>query len=66
MAEKKSRTSFIISIVILITGMTIGFLLLGIVYTGPVWVRVVVFLVYLFVVGMTVHFSRKYVNFLKK
>ena len=38
------------------------FLLLGIVYQGPVWVRAVVFIVYLFVAGMTVRVSRRYIR----
>ncbi len=62
----KSRAGFIVSIVMLLVGMTTGFILLAIVYTGPVWVRAVVFLVYLFITGMTIHFSRKYADFLKK
>ena len=65
MAEK-GKASFIVSIVMLISGMTIGFLLLSIVYTGPVWVKVVVFVVYLFITAMTIRFSKRYLNTLKK
>ncbi|MBO8435918.1 MAG: hypothetical protein IAA97_02955 [Spirochaetes bacterium] len=65
MAEK-GKASFIVSIVMLISGMTIGFLLLSIVYTGPVWVKVVVFVVYLFITAMTIRFSKRYLSTLKK
>ncbi len=66
MAKEKSRAGFIVSIVMLLVGMTVGFILLGIVYTGPVWVKAVVFVLYLFVAGMTVRFSRKYIESLRK
>ena len=62
----KSRAGFIFSISILLVGMTVGFVLLGIVYTGPVWVRAVVFVVYLIIAGMTIRFSKKYIETLKK
>lgn len=65
MAEK-GRAGFILSIVMLLTGMTVGFILLSIVYTGPVWVKGVVFAAYLFIAGMTIHFSRIYADSLKK
>ena len=62
----KSRAGFIFSIIILLVGLTVGFVLLGIVYTGPVWVRAVVFVVYLIIAGMTIRFSKKYIETLKK
>ena len=62
MAAKKGKAGFIVSIVMLLAGMTAGFLLLGIVYQGPVWVRAVVFIVYLFVAGMTIRVSRRYIR----
>lgn len=62
MAGKKGKAGFIVSIVMLLAGMTAGFLLLGIVYQGPVWVRAVVFIVYLFVAGMTIRVSRRYIR----
>lgn len=37
------------AVVILLAGMTTGFILLSLVYTGPVWVKVVVFVIYLVV-----------------
>ena len=63
---RKGRTGFIVSIVMLISGMTVGFLLLGLVYSGPVWVKVVVFLVYLFVTAMTLRFSKRFLDTLEK
>ncbi len=62
----KSRRSFIISIVMLIAGMSVGFLLLGTVYTGPRWIAFMVFLVYLFILFMVIRFSKRYSDELKK
>ena len=62
----KSRRSFIISIVMLIVGMSVGFLLLGTVYTGPRWIAFMVFLVYLFILFMVIRFSKRYSDELKK
>ena len=62
----KSRRSFIISIVMLIAGMSVGFLLLGTVYTGPRWIAFLVFLVYLFILFMVIRFSKRYSDELKK
>ena len=39
--------------------MTVGFILLASVYTGPVWVRVLVFVVYIVVVAGLVRGVRK-------
>ncbi len=62
----KSKGFFILSIVILLVGMTVGFILLSLVYTGPVWVRALVFVIYLVIAGMTIKTARKYVEYLKK
>ena len=62
----KSKEFFILSIVILLVGMTVGFILLSLVYTGPVWVRALVFVIYLVIAGMTIKTARKYVEYLKK
>ena len=62
----KSKGFFILSIVILLVGMTVGFILLSLVYTGPVWVRALVFVIYLVIAGMTIKAARKYVEYLKK
>ncbi len=66
MAESKSRASFIAAIAMLLVGMTVGFILLGLVYTGPVWVKALVFIIYLFVAGMTIRFSKRYADSLRK
>lgn len=39
-----------LAVVVLLAGMTTGFILLATVYTGPVWVKVLVFVVYIIVV----------------
>ena len=65
MAEK-SKALFILSIVILLVGMTVGFILLALVYSGPVWVRFIVFVIYLIIAGMTIRTSKKYIEYLKK
>ena len=59
---KERKTSFLISISILLLGMTAGFILLSFIYTGPVWVRFCVFIVYLFIVSFTIKCSGKYVD----
>ena len=65
MRNKRAR-KFIISIVMLMTGMTAGFLLLGTVYTGPRWIAFIVFLVYLAVSATVIRFSRRYVRLLRE
>ncbi len=65
MRNKRAR-KFIISIVMLMTGMTAGFLLLGTVYTGPRWIAFIVFLVYLAVSAAVIRFSRRYVRLLRE
>lgn len=43
-----------LAVAILLAGMTTGFILLATVYTGPLWVKVLVFVVYIVVVlGLT-------------
>ena len=43
-----------LDVAVLLAGMTTGFILLATVYTGPVWVKVLVFVVYIIVVlGLT-------------
>ena len=43
-----------LAVAVLLAGMTTGFILLATVYTGPVWVKVRVFVVYIVVVlGLT-------------
>lgn len=59
---KKSKAGFVASIVALLLFMTIGFLLLSMVYTGPVWVKFIVFLVYLLVVFFVIKYSRIFVS----
>ena len=61
----KSRRSFIASVVMLMTGMTVGFLLLGTVYTGPRWVMLVVFALYLLVSYFVIKLSKRYAQWLK-
>ena len=60
------RRSFIISIAMLLAGMTIGFLLLATVYDGPGWVKLAVFLAYLLISFLTVRFSKGYADWLKE
>ena len=59
------RHRFIVSIVMLLLGMTIGFLLLGTVYDGPRWKAVAVFIAYLAITVPVVRFSARYVRSLK-
>ncbi len=43
-----------LAVAVLLAGMTTGFILLATVYTGPLWVKVLVFVVYIVVVlGLT-------------
>ena len=63
---KRSQKGFVASIVILIIGMTIGFLLLGSVYEGPTWVKALGFTIYLFIVFFLVKFSSDFAKKLSK
>ena len=65
MSEKSRYRRFVASIIMLMAGMTIGFLLLGTVYDGPVWVKAVVFVVYLAVSTLVIRYSRRYAEYLK-
>lgn len=51
MAEKDPLKGLWLAVAVLLVGMTAGFILLSMVYTGPVWVKVVVFIVYIVVVA---------------
>ena len=62
---KKSR-KLKISIILLLIFMTIGYLLLLLAYTGPRWVALVVFLVYIFVVYFLVKTTRPRIKALKE
>lgn len=43
-----------LAVAVLLAGMTTGFILLATVYTGPLWIKVLVFVVYIVVVlGLT-------------
>ncbi len=50
MADRNPLKGLWPALVVLVAGMTAGFILLAMVYTGPVWVKVVVFIVYIVVV----------------
>lgn len=60
------RRRFIVSIVMLIAGMSVGFLLLGTVYDGPRWVVLLVFIVYLVITTLVIRFSSRYARSLKE
>ena len=62
---KKSR-KLKISIILLLIFMTIGYLLLLLAYTGPRWVALVVFLVYIFVVYFLVKTTKPLIKALKE
>ena len=64
--RNKSVRGFIVSIVMLMTGMTAGFILLGTVYTGPRWIAFIVFLVYLVISYAVVRLSWRYVRDLRR
>ena len=65
MADRK-KIHFIISIVMLMAGMTAGFLLLSVVYTGSQWVRLAVLAAYVFVSAMVIKFSKRYIKMLSE
>lgn len=48
-----------LAVLLWLFGITAGFILLALVYTGPVFVRVIVFIVYLVVVFGTIRSVRK-------
>ncbi len=47
------------AIAVLVVGMGVGFLLLATVYTGPVWVKVLVFIAYLAVSAGLIRGTRR-------
>ena len=66
MAEKKSASRGILaSVVFLLTGMTIGFVLLGFVWEGSAPVRVLVGAAYLFIVFMVVRSTGRVISAIK-
>ena len=59
MADRNPLRGLWAAIVLLVVGMSAGFILLSMVYSGPVWVKVVVFVVYIVVVlGVIVSMRR--------
>lgn len=62
MKNKNSKIGFILCIVILISGMTIGLFLLSLVYDGPMLVKLIVFIIYLLIVYYLVKFSKKFID----
>lgn len=64
MKDRKIR-GFIISIVMLMAGMTIGFALLAIAYTGPGWKAFIVLAAYLIISCSVIVYSVRYVRYLK-
>ena len=64
--QNKRIRKFVISIVMLMAGMTAGFILLGTVYTSPRWIAFAVFVVYLVVSYAVVRLSWRYVSDMKK
>ena len=63
--KKNKARSFIISIVMLMAGMTAGFIFLAIAYAGPGWKALIVLLAYLFVSFFVIRYSIRYVRYLK-
>lgn len=64
---KKSGTwSLTLSLILMVGGMSVGFLLLGIIYTGSVWVKALVFILYLFVVFHLVKYMRVFISQMKE
>ncbi len=61
-AKTPSKTGFILSIVILVLGMTVGFILLSIAYQGANWIKFLVFIVYLLIVSFLIKFSIGFVR----
>lgn len=64
--KKLTAASLWVPVVILLIGLTVGFLLLSTVYTGPVIWKVVVFVVYLVVVILMIRSVRKLSEALKE
>lgn len=64
--KKITPASLWVPVIILLLGLTVGFLLLATVYTGPVIWKVVVFIVYLVVVILMVRNVKKLSDALKE
>jgi len=64
--NKSSRKGLWLSVSVLLIGMTAGFILLSTVYTGPSWVRVVVFIAYVAVTLLLIRSVRRLDAFLKE
>lgn len=62
---KKSR-KLTISIILLLIFMTVGYLLLLLAYSGPRWIALIVFLVYIFVVYFLIKTTRPLIKALKE
>ena len=60
--RKQSSKGFVLSVIVLILGMSIGFFLLSLVYTGPNWVKFIVFIAYVFIVFFLIKFSIAFVK----
>lgn len=65
-SKAPSKKGFIASIVVLILGMSIGFFLLSLAYTGPNWVKFIAFIVYLIIVFFLIRFSIEFSRSLDK
>lgn len=66
MADRKSASRGILaSVVFLLSGMTIGFVLLGIVWEGSAFIKVLVGAVYLFIVFMVVRSTGRVISAIK-
>ena len=57
---------FILSVVVLILGMTLGFFFLSLAYAGPRWVVFVGFLVYFLIAFLVIRFSWRFARELKE
>lgn len=58
--KEPSKKGFIVSIVVLLLGMSIGLFLLSLAYQGPSWVEFVVFIVYITIVYFLIRFSYQF------
>lgn len=62
---KDIKNSFIFSLVLITLSLVIGFSLLSFVYTGPRWVKAVVFIFLIFVLCFLYKYSFSFINSLK-
>ncbi len=60
------KKSFIISIAMLILGMTIGFAFLAFAYTGPLWIEIAVGVICIAVLFFLARFSIRYLKSLDR